>query len=80
MPKTLLTAMACSALLLSAGCATPGSHEHPELMSRIQAAEKAAAEAQQSAARAQTRADEAASQALANSEKIDRAFRKSQQK
>lgn len=62
------------------GCAAQGTHEHPELLSRIQAAERAAAEAQQAATRAQTRADEAAAMAGANSQKVDRAFQKSQQK
>lgn len=79
--KTMMLRGACALLLAGlAGCATPGTHEHPELLSRIQAAEKSAADAQQAAARAQARADDAAAQALANSEKIDRAFRKSQQK
>jgi len=82
MTKTLVRA-AAGALLLTvglSGCASQGTHEHPELLSRIQAAEKAAADAQQAAARAQARADDAAAQSVANSDKIDRAFRKSQQK
>jgi hypothetical protein len=74
----VVTLLASSGLL---GCAAQQtSHEHPELLQRIQAAERAAAEAQQAAARAQARADEAAAAAAANSQKVDRAFQKSQQK
>jgi len=63
------------------GCAAQQTaHEHPELLQRIQAAERAAADAQQAAARAQARADEAAAAAEASSQKVDRAFQKSQQK
>lgn len=77
------TILSCGALLLAAGlsgCATQGSHEHSDLLARIQGAEKAAADAQQAAARAQARADAAAATAEANSQKIDRAFQKAQQK
>lgn len=83
MHSSFLKVAACGVLLAGAalsGCATSGTHEHADLLARIQAVEKAAADAQQAAARAQARADDAAAQALANSEKIDRAFRKSQQK
>lgn len=73
-----LALLVCTGL---AGCAAQNTqHEHPELMSRIQAAERAAADAQQAAARAQASADQAATAASANSEKVDRAFKKSQQK
>ena len=72
-----LALLACTGL---AGCAAQGTHEHPELMSRIQAAERAAADAQQAAARAQATADQAATAASSNSDKVDRAFKKSQQK
>ena len=76
------SALAAGFLALGlAGCATDSqTHEHPELMQRIQAAERAAADAQAAATRAQARADEAAAMASANNDKIDKAFRKSQQK
>lgn len=83
MPKTLKSSILAAALLATglAGCAAQSAqHEHPELMARIQAAEKAAADAQAAAIRAQARADEAAAMASANNDKIDKAFRKSQQK
>jgi hypothetical protein len=79
-PIRLALAGALLATATLSGCATQGPHEHPELLSRIQAAERAAADAQQAAARAQARADEAAAASTANTEKIDKAFRKSQQK
>ena len=79
MKRTLaIVAMASTGLL---GCAAQqGPHEHPELLQRIQAAERAAADAQQAASRAQARADEAAAAAAANSQKVDGAFQKSQHK
>ena len=49
-------------------------------MARIEHAERAAAEAKQAAAAAQARADEAMAAAQANDTKVDRAFKKSQQK
>ena len=80
--KSPLVAAALASFAL-AGCATDQQHQehsHPELMQRIQAAEQAAAEAKAAAARAQARADEAAAMAQANNDKIDKAFKKSQQK
>ena len=78
--KTIVAGLTLASAALTGCAAQQSTHEHPELLSRIQAAERAAAEAQQAAARAQTRADEAASMASANSQKVDRAFQKSQQK
>ena len=65
-----------------AGCASDQSKPQtdPALMQRIQAAEQAAADAKAAAVRAQARADEAAAMAQANNDRIDKAFRKSQQK
>ena len=85
MLKTLkspaLVAVAAASVL--AGCATDqqkAAQTDPALMQRIMAAEQAAADAKAAAARAQARADEAAAMAQANNDKIDKAFRKSQQK
>ena len=79
--KTSILAAALLATGLG-GCAVAPNqqHEHPDLMQRIEAAEKAASNAQAAAIRAQARADEAAAMAAANNDKIDKAFRKSQQK
>jgi hypothetical protein len=80
MKNAIVIATLAGAVALG-GCASDrATHEHPELLGRIQAAEKAAADAQAAAARAQARADEAAATAAANNDKIDRAFQKSQQK
>ena len=83
MPKLMKSSVLAVALLATglAGCAVQSqTHEHPELERRIAAAEQAAADAKAAAVRAQARADEAAAMAAANSDKIDKAFRKSQQK
>ena len=76
----VLTALFALGLAGCAGQQTTAPAENPELLQRVQAAERAAAEAQQAAARAQARADEAMAAANANNQKVDRAFRKSQQK
>jgi hypothetical protein len=72
------------ALVLSAGlsaCANDQTkQDNTELMNRVAAAERAATAAQEAAARAQARADEALQAAQVNDQKIDRAFKKSQQK
>lgn len=79
--STSMAAALALSLAALGGCATQQQpHEHSDLMSRVQAAERAAAAAQQAAASAQARADEAMATAQANSEKVDRAFTKSQQK
>lgn len=78
--KRTATGIFALAALGLAGCAGQTTHEHPELLSRIQAAEKAAADAQAAAARAQAAADAAATAANASSEKVDRAFQRSQRK
>jgi hypothetical protein len=83
MRKTMTSTLLGATLLATglAGCAAQDQqHEHPELLQRIQAAEKSASDAQAAAIRAQARADEAAAMASANNDKIDKAFRKSQQK
>lgn len=87
--STLLIGAAVLAATLS-GCASQSSRSAEEenaLMNRISAAERSAAEAKQlaaearqAAAAAQARADEAMAAAQANDTKVDRAFRKSQQK
>lgn len=85
MNKGTLKTTALAAILLAAGlagCANQQSQpvESPETMARIEHAERAAAEAKQAAAAAQARADEAMAAAQANDTKVDRAFKKSQQK
>ena len=77
--RTAVGILAAAAIGL-AGCAGQTTHEHPELLSRIQAAEKAAADAQAAAARAQSTADAAATAANTSNEKVDRAFKRSQRK
>lgn len=78
--KRIAVGMVAAASIALAGCAGQATHEHPELLSRIQAAEKAAADAQAAAARAQAAADAAAATATSSSEKVDRAFQRSQRK
>lgn len=85
MLKSLKSPLAAAALasIALAGCATDQQKPQtadPALMQRVQAAEQAAADAKAAAARAQARADEAAAMAQANNDKIDKAFKKSQQK
>lgn len=81
MSKTRILILAAAATL-AAGCATqpPPKNDNADLVARVERAERAAADAQAAAARAQARADEAASMAQTNVQKIDRAFTKSQQK
>lgn len=78
--KRIAVGMVAAASIGLVGCAGQTTHEHPELMSRIQAAERAAADAQAAAARAQAAADAATATANANGEKVDRAFQRSQRK
>jgi hypothetical protein len=81
--KKALKPLALAAVTLALGaCASDGTsqHSHPDLMSRIERAERAAAEAQQAAQRAQAAADQAMAAAQASSQQVDRAFKKSQQK
>lgn len=88
MSKRTLNAVASAAVLAVglAGCAAqssqpaPASTPDPEMAARLERAERAAAEARQAAAAAQARADEAMAAAKANDTKVDRAFKKSQQK
>jgi hypothetical protein len=77
-----MTKLAAAVLAVAmSGCATDSQRQDDSaLMGRIQAAEKAAADAQAAAARAQARADEAYAMAASNNDKIDKAFQKSQQK
>lgn len=81
---TLKAAALALTLAALGGCASqaaqPIPDNHADLISRIERAERAAAEASQAAARAQARADEAMTAAQANDTKVDRAFKKSQQK
>ena len=80
MKKTLKPLALVSAVVLSACAADGTQHQHADLMSRVERAERAAAEAQAAAARAQATADQAVTAAQANSQQVDRAFKKSQQK
>lgn len=82
MKKTTIKVSA--ALLLAAGlgaCAQDQTRQdNSALEARVAAAEKSAADAQAVAARAQQTADQAMSAAQQNNQKVDRAFKKSQQK